>query len=148
MRFWFRTLIRFFYVYLMKMQSLILSLSAILVLAGCATDYHPMGYTVGYDETKLAPDCFRVVFVGNGYTSDERARDFALLRSTELVLQHGYTSFGIMGDLGRSSTNSLLMFYSPKQELMIRCFSSVPEDIQIYPATLLQESLKKKYDIE
>jgi len=57
-----------------------------LIIVGCATGYHQNGFTGGFSETRLAPDVFRITFRGNGYTSAERAQDFALLHASELVL--------------------------------------------------------------
>jgi hypothetical protein len=37
-----------------------------------------------------------VTFRGNGYTRQERASDFALLRSAEVALEHGYPFFVIV----------------------------------------------------
>jgi len=65
-------------------------------LAGCATPYQSNGFTGGFSETQLAPDVFRVYFCGNGYTSGERVQDFALLRASELSLQHSFKYFAIL----------------------------------------------------
>ena len=67
-------------------------------LAGCATSYHVRGLTGGFDDTQLAPDVFRVVFSGNGYTSGERAQDFAMLRAADLTLQHGFKYFALINE--------------------------------------------------
>lgn len=63
---------------------------SLLLLEGCATSHQEKGFTGGYSETQLAPDVFRVNFAGNGYTSSERAQDFALLRAAELSLVHEF----------------------------------------------------------
>ena len=38
----------------------------------------------GFSETELQPNIFNVKLVGNQFTSEERAQDFALLRAAEL----------------------------------------------------------------
>jgi len=45
---------------------------------------------------QLAPDVFRVSFLGNAVSSPERVQDFAILRASEVTLQHDYRYFGIM----------------------------------------------------
>src|SRR3954471_3672905 len=67
-----------------------------LMLVGCATGYHSHGYSGGFSETQLDENVFQVRFNGNGYTSGERATDFALLRSAELARQSGYAYFIIV----------------------------------------------------
>ena len=66
------------------------------MLAGCATQYQKQGFAGGFEETQLQPNVYRITFKGNGYTSAERAADFALLRSAELTLQNGYSYFAIV----------------------------------------------------
>jgi len=62
-------------------------------LSGCATAYQAKGFAGGYSETQLAENIFEVRFRGNGYTSSERAADFALLRCAELTLAAGFSHF-------------------------------------------------------
>jgi hypothetical protein len=69
---------------------------AACLLSGCATGYHESGIRGGYSETQLANDMFEVSFSGNGYTSDERASDLALLRCAEIATQHGCDYFIIV----------------------------------------------------
>ena len=69
-----------------------------MIAGGCATKYQHMGLTGGFSETQLAEDVFRVSFNGNGFTSMERAVDFALLRSAELALAHGFPYFVIVAE--------------------------------------------------
>lgn len=80
------------------------------VLNGCATSYQQKGFTGGYSETQLAPDVFRVNFQGNGYTSAERAQDFALLRAAELSLERGFKYFALLDE---ASSNKLSTFTTP-----------------------------------
>ena len=78
--------------------------------SGCATPYQPTGFTGGYSETQLAPDVFRVFFRGNGYTSGERAQDFALLRAAELTLEGDFKHFAIIDE---SSSTEVVPFTMP-----------------------------------
>jgi hypothetical protein len=77
---------------------------------GCATPYQPVGFTGGFSETQLAPDLFRITFEGNGYTSTERAQDFALLRAADLCTEHGFKYFAIANE---SNTTDVSSFTTP-----------------------------------
>jgi hypothetical protein len=70
----------------------------LLALAGCAaTPYQPVnaqGY--GYAEQPAADGGYIVVFVANTATSEQRARDFALLRAAELGADLGYGYIKVM----------------------------------------------------
>lgn len=65
-------------------------------LISCSTGYHPVGFGGGYSTTQLDENVFQVSFRGNGYTRHEKASDFALLRSAEIALEHGYPFFAIV----------------------------------------------------
>jgi len=78
----------------------------LVFLAGCATSYQPKSFSGGYSETRLREDIFKVSFKGNGYTSRERAADFALLRSAELALENGFRYFIIVSSEKDSSVSS------------------------------------------
>ena len=82
----------------------VICLVAILA-QGCATSYKSSGFGGGYTETQLDENVFKVSFRGNGYTGLERASDFALLRCSELALQHGYKYFVVV-DAASSISNS------------------------------------------
>lgn len=82
----------------MKIAATVLSVAALLLMTGCATPYQSKSLRGGYSDTALAPDVFRVVFRGNGFTSAERAQDFALLRASEVTIQRGFTCFAIVDE--------------------------------------------------
>jgi hypothetical protein len=65
-------------------------------LVSCATPYQAHGAAGGYSDLQLAENVFRVSFNANGYTSSEKAADFALLRSAELAAEHGFKYFVIV----------------------------------------------------
>jgi TPR repeat protein len=83
---------------------------AVIFISGCATSYQSTGFTGGYSETQLAPDVFRIRFAGNGYTSGERAQDFAMLRAADLALQHGFKYFAVIDE---SSSTAVSRFTTP-----------------------------------
>lgn len=85
----------------------LLQIALVLVLLqGCATNYQSSGFSGGYSETQLDENVFRVTFSGNGYTSGERASDFALLRSAELALKNGYKYFVIIATDNYTSSST------------------------------------------
>jgi len=71
-------------------------LLSLAILTGCATPYQPVSALGGYREIQLAPDIYRVMFFGNGYTNSELAIEYALRRCAELTQQNGYPYFGIL----------------------------------------------------
>lgn len=83
---------------------IITCLCLVATLSACATAYQREGLSGGFSETQLDENVWRVTFEGNGYTREQRAEDFALLRSAELTLEKGYTHFGLAGS--RSSTET------------------------------------------
>lgn len=87
--------------------SFYLFVTVAVLVSGCATSYQSTGLTGGYSETQLAPDVFRIYFRGNGYTSGERAEDFAMLRAADVCLQHGFNCFALLDESSSSSTSAI-----------------------------------------
>jgi len=77
----------------------------IVGLIGCATTYQSVSHTGGFSETQLGENMWRISFQGNGYTSEDRTADFALLRSAELTLIQGYRYFIIIDGSQSTQTN-------------------------------------------
>lgn len=75
-----------------------------VICSGCATGYQTQSFTGGYTSMPIQDGVFRVSFVGNGYTSAQRATDFALLRSAEVALENEYSYFVILGENRDSKT--------------------------------------------
>lgn len=75
-------------------------LFSIFVLAGCATGYKPNGLGGGFSDVQLNADTFQIDVRGNGYTTQERARNIALLRASDLVLAHGFDRFVVVSGGG------------------------------------------------
>jgi len=70
------------------------SLAALLLLlAGCATTYHPESFTGGYTDLRQEETTYRVRFKGNNYTSRDKVEQFLLYRCAELTTQLGYDHF-------------------------------------------------------
>ncbi len=78
----------------------------IILLCGCATAYQPQSFSGGFTETQLSENIFQVNFNGNGYTDQEKATDFSLLRSAELTLEHGFKYFAVVDSQNDSSISA------------------------------------------
>ena len=82
-------------------------LTMLTVLTACATPYAPVGiWGDGFSETQLDVNVFIVRFLGNEFTSMERAVDFTLLRSAELARENGYQYFAVIDDETSMSTST------------------------------------------
>lgn len=151
---------------------------AILVIAlsiqACATAYQKQGFSGGYTETQLDENVFKVSFAGNGYTGREKASDFALLRSAEVALEHGFQYFvaidseqysrnstyttptqtygtaTVYGNTayGQATTYGGQTYHisKPRSSHTIICFKEKPEGFA-YNAAFIQKSMKEKYGI-
>jgi hypothetical protein len=156
----------------------IIYLVLMLGLSSCiTTDYKPVGgiTVIGFSETQLAPNKFRVSFHGLTYESKQRIRDLALLRSAEVSIENGFKYFSIVDerDLSYTVTTSLPMYSytsgniygggfnantsyygggsntseTPIFTNTIVCYNNKPKDFDGYDAAFLVNSLKKAYDI-
>lgn len=70
----------------------------VIAVVGCATAYTRQGWKGGYTNIKLQDDIYKVSFRGNAYCGEERAENFALLRSSEVALENGYKYFIILDE--------------------------------------------------
>lgn len=87
----------------MKRLALVVCFS--LTISACATKYQPQGLTGGYDEVRLNETTYQITVKGNGYTSNDRARDLALLRAADLTTQAGYERFIVLnGDVQQNES--------------------------------------------
>lgn len=77
-----------------------LAVAAALGLAACGTygptPYQPAaGSQMGFADTMIESDRFRVSFKGNSLTNRETVENYLLYRAAELTLQNGYDHFTI-----------------------------------------------------
>ena len=99
----------------------------------------PGGLFGGYRDMQLAPDTFRISFVGNGYVSKGRAQDYAMRRAAEITLRHGYRYFVVLDQ--QDSTNAL---GKPETVLLIGCAQEKEPGVFMFDAQFLQHSLREK----
>lgn len=77
------------------MFTLILAVS--ITVLGCATTYHPSGFTGGFSEVQIDGNTYTVEFRGNGYTRRQRVETYLMYRCAELTVTAGYDYFVIVG---------------------------------------------------
>lgn len=145
-----------------------------LILTGCATGYQPVGFGGGYTDLQLGTDLFRVAFRGNGYTSAERAADFALLRAAEVTLAQGATHFlvlshgkdakelfatvpsgsgtltptGLGGYTYSPATTFLVPISKHRVEFVIQLLRDPPPPgVPAYSAALIRTQIRQKYNL-
>ncbi len=123
---------------------------------GCSTSYQSKGFSGGYSESQLGPNIYKIYFKGNGYTSKEKAEDFAMLRAAELTLQNHYRYFEVI-DSNAEETLSLyhntsnkqnVLISKPGSSLNIKFSSEKFEDKKLFfDARFICDSLGRKYEI-
>jgi hypothetical protein len=112
-------------------------------------------WNLGFSETQLAPDAWRVTFTGYNVTA-AKATDFALLRSAELCLKSGFTHFIVTSQNGQTTSGPGVIIpagnsaiYSsaqrPEVTLTIQCMG---ERAGAYSAEFIRNSIREKYDID
>ena len=156
------------------MKNLITLLSVIL-LSSCATSYQSEGMTGGYVDTQLSETLWKVSVNGNGYTSQSKVGDYALLRASQLTIDKGYKYFIIanqnqdkktnMAKIGGNSSNTsgyispqgsfnaTTNYSSPtyvpvnkySNEIVFEMLNEKIEGAFIYDAQLIYNSLSEKY---
>lgn len=142
------------------MKKLCFIISALAVLAACATPYKQARKESanGYFDTKMQEGMYQVLFNGNENTSARKANDFALLRAAEVCLENGYQSFEIVRkneeftekevDTGVrifGGTLANIENSEPKITLVVRC--SKAQDL-LYKAQELKTNLRQIYKIK
>ena len=159
------------------MIKLLVLVVLVSLASACATSYAPNSFwnDGGFTETEVQPGIFQVRFKGNEFTSEERASDFAMLRSAELCLERDM-QYIVMGDLttvsrasgqipGSATTTASAStygntaygtstatvtppttLYSPESGLTMACSTKQIEGS--WDAAFLQKAMKDKYQID
>jgi hypothetical protein len=157
----------------------ILFILTAFVVSGCATTYQPYSYFGGggYKDVQLGENIFKVTVEANGYTSQSKAADLALLRAAELTAQHDFRYFVVVSVADTSSgmtyqtpttTNATVstrgntaygtaqtyggqtfFVVFPTPSLTILCFREKPDIVgPAYEASFVSRSLKTQYGIK
>ncbi|WP_426269133.1 CC0125/CC1285 family lipoprotein [Dyella kyungheensis] len=137
-----------------------------LALGGCATAYQSKGLTGGFSETVLSPDSFKINFSGNGFTSAERASDFAVLRAADKSLELGCNYFGIMNEADGATVGSATIssggwnhhsawgvsntfpIVKPNSSLFVKCSREQVAGANLLDAHYIAQSIRAKYGIK
>lgn len=140
-------------------------LAVAVSIAGCATAYQPKSFTGGFSETDLGPTSFKIAFSGNGFTSAERASDFALLRAADKSIEAGCNYFSIMNESEGGSTSSFTTstatfgrhsawgssfttpIFKPNSALLVRCFENQTAGTTLFDAHFIAHSIRNKYHL-
>ena len=119
--------------------ALFTAFSAVLLLAGCATAYHPANVGGGYREAQLERNVFRVSFEGNLASTQEATNRMALLRSAEVARDHGYPWFtASAAATGTAGSIAFTTVRIPASTITIVCYLERPETRAIvYEADVL-----------
>lgn len=126
----------------------LLPLAVLALISGCATAYQKDGITGGFVDTRLAPDMVRVTFAGNGFTSDQKATDFALLRAAELCAESGCGFFSVQwSPVSTQMANAGGGVAKPEVAVMAKFFKDKPAGVDVFDAGFLINSIKSKYGI-
>lgn len=141
------------------------TLMAAVLLGGCATAYQPKSFSGGFSETDLGPTSFKIGFSGNGFTSPERASDFALLRAADKSIEDGCNYFSVINEADGGSTSSFTTstatfgrhsawgnsftspIFKPNSTLLVRCFSNQAVGSSLFDAHFIAHSIRKKYNL-
>ncbi len=77
---------------------IVVILSMIVLVIGCAVTYHPSNGSGGFSEKRLNENTFEVTFEGNQHNSLDEVRTYLTFRCAELTLEQGLTHFLIVED--------------------------------------------------
>ena len=87
----------------MRVRIRLAALSAVCLLAGCATAYQPDGISGGYSDRRLNDNTEQVSFRGDRFTSPEALHSFLLRRCADLTLKNGYKYFELVTPIESSA---------------------------------------------
>lgn len=145
---------------------LLLGLFLAASLSGCATSYQAKSFSGGFSETMLAPDTFKINFAGNGFTSAERASDFAILRAADKSIALGCNFFSVMNEANSANvgsvsvgsagwsghnawaTSTTMPVVKPNTSLFVKCYPSQPGGVPSFDAKFIAQSVREKYGIK
>jgi hypothetical protein len=139
----------------------IFAILIILVLSGCSTgrSYHKRDsiWNLGYSDTQLSSNTWRVSYRGYGIAED-KAADFALFHAAKICLENDFSFFTIVEARETSTTQGAgylsggygiaAAYQFPNASFTIRGHSEQPsDDSQAYESSFIYSSIKKKYKI-
>ena len=133
---------------------MLLMISLALLVTGCLSSAYrtksiwalvPMR---GYEDSQIGVAEFAVSYAGNNYCSEEKAKDFAMLRCAELALQNGYGYFELTSfNIWTAEQRNYGTGYAddePRVDCKIRLLSQKQGDKE-YDAKRLSNIIRSKY---
>lgn len=150
-----------------ELKAFLVSLTLIFFASGCSTgrSYHPREsmWGLGYSETRLAPDSWRVMF--RGYAIPEaQAADYALLRAADLMKSANYPYFAVLSEKSTAPTQAVGMLSMqggsgfggmasstyPETNILIKGFHARPKDEShlVYDTEFISRELHSKYRVK
>ncbi len=91
----------------LKTFSLLLALSLVACASRPVYSPAPKSGSVGYYDSKLTKDRYRVTFIGYTSTSGDEVQNYVLLRAAELTLQNNFDWFQVINrSLTEKTTNN------------------------------------------
>lgn len=128
------------------MRQILMLISIIALLGGCATTYGPIGFDGGYTDEKKFDGTIYVQFAANGFTDGGRARDFLFYRCAEITLETGNFFFVVQDENNVAVSDR--GFAKPMTNALIKVYPTtptVPEGVTIYDAQQVVTTLRASY---
>jgi hypothetical protein len=150
-----------------ELKTFLVSLTLIFFASGCSIgrSYHPREsmWGLGYSETRLAPDSWRVMY--RGYAIPEaQAADYALLRAADLMKSANYPYFAVLSEKSTAPTQAVGMLSMqggsgfggmasstyPETNILIKGFHARPKDELhlVYDTEFIGRELHSKYRVK
>ncbi len=132
----------------MRLRVLLVATTLVLAAVGCETGYQSgqSSVTGGYNSERKDFNIFHVWYTGNGFVTEQKATDMALLRAAELTLEHGFNYMAVVA----SETEKTPMG-KPLAQVVIGCFRKEPKHIRsygTYDAEVLFREVAAKYELK
>jgi hypothetical protein len=144
----------------------LLLIPLVCLLSGCVgMSYHARDpvWGLGFSETRLAPDVWRVMYRGY-YIPEAQAGDYAMLRAAEVVKAAGYRYFVVENERSSAtvmgsgygyayagSGSAFAAAYSyPETGLLVRGLPEKPARAEqmVFDAAFVSDEIKRKYKIK
>ena len=136
----------------------ILTLILSLVLIGCESNYEEEGSHAGelyeedypaggYSHVRLSDNGYMVTFRGNGYTSSDMARDYALLRVAEICLESTKPFFEIL-EYKLIYLEQVVLNDKPVATYRINCLDTDKDNALVHDAVITYKTITTMYGLK
>jgi S1-C subfamily serine protease len=83
-----------------RVSNRVVAMAMVVVIAGCATKYQPMGFTGGYTDQSLGDNVYLIQVNVNAYTSAATAYRYFHRRAQELCQSKGFSGYRVLDEGG------------------------------------------------